>query len=146
MPHLVEGELMSSDTPASAQDASVGDLVSRMSEQTSRLIRDEMRLAQIEMTQKGKRAGIGAGMFGGAGVFAFLGVAALVTAAILGLARVVADWLAAVIVGVALFAIAGGAALLGKREVQQVGSPVPEEAISGLKQDVQTLKPGATHE
>jgi uncharacterized membrane protein YqjE len=146
MHQLVEGGLMSSDSPASPQDASVGDLVSRMSEQTSRLIRDEMRLAQIEMTQKGKRAGIGAGMFGGAGVFAFLGLAALVAAAILGLARVVADWLAAVIVGVALFAIAGGAALLGKREVQQVGSPVPEEAISGLKQDVQTLKPGATHE
>ncbi|HEY7008160.1 MAG TPA: phage holin family protein [Jatrophihabitantaceae bacterium] len=135
---------MSNDPPVPAQDASVGDLVSQMSEQTSRLVRDEMRLAQIEMTQKGKRAGIGIGMFGGAGLFAFFGFAALVTAAILGLAKAVADWLAAVIIGLALFAIAGVAALMGKREVQQAGPPVPEEAVRGLKQDVQTLKPGSS--
>lgn len=124
-------------------EASLGELVARMSAQTSRLIRDEMRLAQAEMTAKGKAAGIGAGLFGGAGLFALYGLACLVTAAILGLAGPVPDWLAAVIVGIALFVVAGVAALVGKREVSAATPPVPEEAVSGVKQDVHTLKSGS---
>jgi membrane protein len=133
---------MSSDSaaPASAQDASLGELVSRVSEQTSRLIRDELRLAQLEMAEKGKKAGIGAGLFGGAGLFALYGLACLVAAAVLGLAGPVPDWLAAIIVGVALFAVAGVAALIGKRQVSAATPPVPEEAVGGVKQDIQTLK------
>jgi putative superfamily III holin-X len=126
-----------------AHEASLGELVARMSEQTSRLIRDEMRLAQAEMTAKGKAAGLGAGLFGGAGLFALYGLACLVTAAILALAGPVPDWLAAVIVGVALFVVAGVAALIGKREVTAATPPVPEEAVRGVKQDVQTLKSGS---
>jgi uncharacterized membrane protein YqjE len=129
--------------PSAPQDASLGELVSRMSEQTSRLIRDEFRLAQIEMAAKGKRAGIGAGLFGTAGLFAVFGLACLITAAILGLAGPVPDWLAAIIVGVVLFGAAGTAALVGKREVSEAAPPLPEQAVSGLKQDVQTLKPGS---
>ncbi len=133
--------------PTAAQrdphEASLGELVARMSEQTSRLIRDEMRLAQAEMTAKGKAAGIGAGLFGGAGLFALYGLACLVTAAILGLAGPVPDWLAAVIVGLVLFAVAGVAAVIGKREVSAATPPVPEEAVRGVKQDVQTLKSGS---
>ena len=128
---------------APATDQSLGNLVSRMSEQTSRLIRDELRLAQLEMAEKGKRAGIGAGLFGGAGLFSLYGLGALVAAAILALAGPLSPWLAAVIVGVALFVIAGIAALIGKREVTQATPPVPEQAISGVKQDVQALKPGS---
>jgi uncharacterized membrane protein YqjE len=127
-------------TGVTDQDTSLGELVSRVSEQTSRLIRDELRLAQLEMTEKGKKAGIGAGLFGGAGLFALYGLACLVTAAILGLAGPVPDWLAAIIVGVALFVVAGVAALIGKREVAAATPPVPEEAVGGLKHDVQTLK------
>ena len=133
-------------TSESTREASLGELVARMSEQTSRLIRDELRLAQLELAEKGKKAGIGAGLFGGAGLFALYGLGALIAAAILGLAGPVPDWLAAVIVGVALFAIAGIAALVGKREVTAATPPVPQEAVSGLKQDVQTLKPGRHHE
>ena len=121
----------------------MGQLVAQVSEQTSRLIRDELRLAQLEMTAKGKRAGIGAGLFGGAGLFAVFGFGCLVAAAILALADPLKPWLAAVIVGVALFAAAGIAALIGKREVTQAGPPVPTEAVSNVKQDVQILKPGS---
>jgi uncharacterized membrane protein YqjE len=131
-------------TDSSASDASLGDLVSRVSEQTSRLIRDELRLAQLEMAEKGKKAGIGAGLFGGAGLFALYGLACLVAAAILGLAGPVPDWLAAIIVGVALFIVAGVAALIGKREVSAATPPVPELAVEGVKQDVQTLKSGTS--
>jgi uncharacterized membrane protein YqjE len=130
--------------PAPASDASVGELVSRVSEQTSRLIRDELRLAQAELTEKGKRAGIGAGLFGGAGVFGFYGLGALIACAILGLANAVSAWLAALIVAVVLFVIAGIAALVGKKEVSQATPVVPQEAVAGLKQDINTLKPGAS--
>src|SRR5215467_4496539 len=100
---------------ASTEDTSIGDLVSRVSEQTSRLIRNELRLAQAEMAAKGKRAGMGAGMFGGAGLLSVFGLGCLVAAAVLALAGPVADWLAAVIVGIALLAVAGVVALIGKK-------------------------------
>src|SRR5437016_7424752 len=79
-------------------DASISELVKQLSEQTSRLARQEVELAKAELQVKGKRAGIGAGMFGGAGIFGFYALGALVAAAILGLATAVAAWLAALIV------------------------------------------------
>jgi hypothetical protein len=97
------------DSPAS--EASVGELVSRASEQSTTLVRDEMRLAQVEMVQKGRRSGIGLGLFGGAGAVAWFGIASLVTAAILGLSVVVAPWLAAVVVGVVLLLTASALAM-----------------------------------
>lgn len=124
-------------------DASVGELLARASEQTTRLIRDELRLAQAELAQKGKRAGLGAGLFGGAGVFAVYGLGALVAAAILGLAQAMDAWLAALIVTAALFVVAGIAALVGKKNIAEATPPVPTEAVSGLKQDLDALKPGS---
>jgi uncharacterized membrane protein YqjE len=124
----------------------MGELVAKVSEQTSRLLRDELRLAQLEMTEKGKRVGFGAGLFGGAGLLAVFGLGCLVTTAILALAGPLAGWLAALIVGLVLFAIAGIAALIGKREVGQATPPVPTEAVDGVKQDVQTLKPSHSHD
>ncbi len=126
---------------AAQPQPSTGELFAQLSEQTSRLIRDELRLAQLELTAKGKRAGAGVGLFGGAGLFAFYGVACVITAVILALAGPVPDWLAALIVGAALLVVAGVAALIGKREVSAATPPVPQEAVAGLKQDAQTLNP-----
>ncbi|HTX29972.1 MAG TPA: phage holin family protein [Solirubrobacteraceae bacterium] len=120
--------------------ASVAELVKQLSEQTSRLARQEVELAKAELTEKGKRAGIGAGMFGGAGVFGFYAFGALVAAAILGLATAVAAWLAALIVTVVLGAIAGLLALQGKTKVQQATPPVPEQATESVKEDVEWTK------
>jgi Putative Actinobacterial Holin-X, holin superfamily III len=128
---------------AASSDPSLGELVARMSEQTSRLVRDELWLAQAEMAAKGKKAGIGVGLFGGAGLISVYGLGCLVAAAVLALAGPVADWLAALIVGIALFAVAGVAALVGKKEVSAATPPVPSEAVDGVKQDVQTLKSGS---
>lgn len=133
-----------SPAPRPASEASIGELLSRVPAQTSQLVRDEIRLAQAELTQKGKRAGIGVGLFGGAGVFTLYGVGALVAAAILGLAQAVDGWLAALIVAAALFVIAGIAALIGKNEVQQAVPPVPQEAVASVKTDIETIKPGAS--
>jgi uncharacterized membrane protein YqjE len=121
-------------------DQSVGELVQRLSQQTAALVRQEMRLATVELQEKGKRAGIGAGMFGGAGVVALYGVGALIAAAIIGLATLLEAWLAAVIVGVVLLAIAGILALSGKKQVKQATPPVPERALESAKRDVDEVK------
>lgn len=107
------------NAPPDLPSASVAELVNRLSEQTSRLVRDELRLAQAELQQKGKHAGIGLGVFSGAGLLAFFGLAALVTTAVLALALVLPGWAAALTVAVVLFIIAGIAALVGKKQVQQ---------------------------
>jgi nitrate/nitrite transporter NarK len=134
---------MSSTTERGAgapSDASLAELIKQLSEQSSRLARQEVELAKAELAYKGKRAGIGAGMFGGAGVFGFYGLGALIAAAILVLATAITAWLAALIVAVVLAAIAGVLALQGKSKVQQATPPVPEQATESVKEDVQWAK------
>jgi hypothetical protein len=126
--------------PPDPSQASTGELVGQLSDQVSRLVRDEVRLAEAEVTQKAKRLGIGAGFFGGAGIVALLGLSALVTAAILGLANVLPGWLAAIIVAVVLFAVAGVLALIGKKDVDQAKPPLPTETIASVQADIDTVK------
>jgi uncharacterized membrane protein YqjE len=121
-------------------ERSAGDLVQRLSEQTATLVRQEMRLAQVELQEKGKRAGIGAGMFGGAGLVALYGVGALVAAAVVAIGTAVEPWLAAVIVGVVLLAAAGVLALLGRKQVEQATPPTPERAMESVQRDVNEVK------
>jgi Flp pilus assembly protein TadB len=122
------------------QERSTGDLVKAMSEQVSVLIRDELKLAQLELASKGKQAALGAGMFGTSGVVALYGVGCLIACAIIAISGVVAAWLAALIVGVALLAAAGVAALLGRQRVQRAAPPVPSEAVASIKADVEEIK------
>ena len=129
--------------PPQASEPSTGQLVSDLTNQISRLVRDEARLAQAEVTQKAKRLGVGAGFFGGAGLVAFFGLATLITTVILVLALFLPAWLAALIVTVVLFAIAGVLALIGKKDVQQGSPPVPTEAIASTKSDIATVKEAA---
>jgi MFS family permease len=121
-------------------EASLAELIKQLSEQSSHLARQEVELAKAELAYKGKRAGIGAGMFGGAGVFGFYGLGALIAAAILALATAMTAWLAALIIAVVLAAVAGVLALQGKTKVQQATPPVPEEATESVKEDVQWAK------
>jgi uncharacterized membrane protein YqjE len=121
-------------------DQQIGDLVKQLSEQTSTLVRKELQLAQIDLKEKGKRAGIGAGLFGGAGVVMLYGVGALVAAVILLLATALAAWLSALIVAVVLLAGGGVAALMGKKQVEQAVPPQPEQAIQSTKRDVDHVK------
>lgn len=120
-------------------DASIGELVSQLSSQTSRLVRDEMRLAQKELMQSAKHAGAGAGLFGAAGLLAFFGVASLITAAIAGLAVALPTWAAALIVGAGLLAVAGVAALLSRRQTKEV-TPAAPQTVASVKQDIQEVK------
>ena len=117
-----------------------GQLVSQLSEQVSTLVRDELTLARMEMTEKGKRAGKGAGLLGGAGVIALYGVGALFVTVGALLALVMPVWAAALIVTVLLFAAAGVAALVGKNQVKQALPPEPEAAMASGKRDVDAVK------
>lgn len=134
---------MDDHVDSATPNQSAGELAANISEQVSRLVRDELQLAKVELTEKGKKAGAGAGLFGGAGVIALYAVAAFVAAAILGLAGVLPYWAAALIVGAVLALVAGVAALLGRREVAQATPPVPQEAVAGIREDIQTVKESA---
>ena len=118
----------------------VGQLVSQLTEQMSTLVRDELTLARMEMVEKGKRAGAGAGLLGGAGVIALYGLGALFVTAGAALALVLPVWAAALIVTVVLFAIAGIAALIGKGQVSKAMPPEPEAALASGKRDVEAVK------
>jgi uncharacterized membrane protein YqjE len=118
----------------------VGDLVQQLSKQTATLVRQELRLAQVEVQEKGKRAGIGAGMFGGAGLVALYGVGAVVAAVILLITTATEPWISALIVGVVLLLVAGVLALVGRGRLRQAAPPVPEQAVRGVQDDVAAVK------
>jgi MFS family permease len=126
--------------PHGRTEESVAELIQRATRQTQTLVRDEMRLAQLELTEKGKRAGLGAGLFGGAGGLAAYGFGALLAGLILLLATAVEGWLAAFIVSAVLFVVAGVLALAGKREIEQATPPRPEAAAASARQDVDEVK------
>jgi uncharacterized membrane protein YqjE len=121
-------------------EQSMGELVRQLSDQTASLVRAEVELAKAELAEKGKRAGIGAGMFGGAGLVGLYAVGALTAAVILVLATAMDGWLAALIVGVVYAAVAGVLALMGRSKVQQATPPVPERAVATTKEDVDVVK------
>jgi uncharacterized membrane protein YqjE len=135
-----------SPAPPSAPVATAGDeptlgaLAHQLAQQVPELVRSEIRLAQAEVAQKGKRAGLGIGMFSVAGVLAFLGLATLVATAVLALALAVPAWLAALVVAVVLLAGAGLFGLLGRNQVSEATPMVPERAVEGVKEDIATVK------
>jgi uncharacterized membrane protein YqjE len=118
----------------------VGDLVKEATEQAQTLVRQELELAKAELGEKGKKAGIGAGMFGGAGLFGLFAFAALTAAFIGAVDLAVPFWAAALIVAAVYGAIAGALALTGKNKVQEATPPVPEQAVDNVKEDVAWTK------
>jgi len=130
-------------TSGGEPEASTGQMVKELSEQVSQLVRDEVKLATVEMTGKAKTAARGGGLFGGAGVMAFYGVGCVLAAAIIALAGVLRPWLAALIIGVALFAAAGIAALAGKSQFKKATPPMPSQAADSVKADVEKIKESA---
>jgi hypothetical protein len=125
------------------RDVPTGQLVKQLSEQLSLLVRDEMKLATLEMTGKARTAARGAGLFGGSGVMALYGTGCLLASAVIALAGVIRPWLAALIVAAALFAVAGIAALAGKGQLKKAAPPMPSRAADSLKADVEQIKQSA---
>ncbi|MDO3704097.1 phage holin family protein [Micromonospora sp. C28SCA-DRY-2] len=126
-------------TSRNGSEPSTAELVQRATEQISRLVRDELALARAELAQKGKHAGIGIGLFGGGGALALYGLGALVATAILLLDLAMPAWLAALIVAVVLFVVAGVLALVGKKQVSRAVPPVPSATVRSVRADVDTV-------
>ena len=132
-------DLIRNGQAAARSDQSTAELVKQAADQISRLVRDELRLAQAELTRKGKQAGVGVGMFGAAGIVALYGVTGLLAALVIGLAVVMPAWLAALLVGVVLLAVAGVLAMIGRDRVRDATPPVPEETARSVKADVEAV-------
>jgi hypothetical protein len=126
--------------PGPAQERPIGDLVKQLSEQVSVLVRDEVKLAQLELTRKGKKAGIGAGLLGGSGLVAAYAAACLIAAAVAALSLELAVWAAALIVGGVLLVVAAVVAMAGRSSLRKATPPVPEEAAASVKTDVQVIR------
>ena len=121
-------------------ERSTGELVKQVAEQVSVLVRDELKLARLEMARKGKQAGTGIGIIGGGGLVAAYGVGCLIACAVIGISHVLAAWLAALIVGAALLAIAGLAAVAGTGRLRNATPPVPSAAVDSVKADIGEVK------
>jgi uncharacterized membrane protein YqjE len=122
-----------------AAEPSTSELVQRASEQISKLVRDELALAKAELTEKGKHAGIGIGLFGGGGAIAFYGLGVLIATAVLALDVAWPAWLAALTVAVVLFVIAAVLALVGRNQVKRAAPPMPTAAVDSVRADVDTV-------
>jgi uncharacterized membrane protein YqjE len=116
------------------------DLLKELSDHTTTLVKQEIDLAKAELSEKGRKAGLGAGMFGGAGLFGVFSFAALTTCIIAALESPLNLWLAALIVAVVYAAVAGVLALQGRNKVKEAGPPVPEQTTESVKEDVQWAK------
>jgi hypothetical protein len=121
-------------SPAALTELSVPELMRQLSEQTATLVRQELDLAKAELTVKGKRVGIGAGVFG------LYALGAFTAAVILALSLAMTGWLAALIVTAVYGAVAGGLAVFGKTEVQRGVPPVPEQTVETVREDVELTK------
>ena len=121
-------------------DSSLAELARQLSNQTTDLVRHEVELAKAELRVKGKRAGMGASMFGGAGALGIYALGALTAAIIAGIAEALPVWASALIVAALYGAIAGILALRGKKKVQQATPPLPEETVQSVKEDVRYTK------
>jgi nitrate/nitrite transporter NarK len=122
------------------RDRPTGELLRDLSDQTSTLVKQEMELAKAELQEKGKQAGLGAGMFGAAGLFGAGAFAALTAGLIAALDQAMELWLAALVVAVVYAVIAAVLAMTGKQRVKQAAPPVPEQAKESVKEDMEWAK------
>lgn len=138
----VEAEPTTAQVPSQGQGAepSTAELLSRLSTQSTELVRKEIELAKVELTEKARHLGLGAGLFSTAGLLALYGLAAAIATAMIALAIVLPWWLSALIVTALLFLAAGIAAMVGKKQVGRGTPPTPEHAIASTKLDVDEVK------
>jgi uncharacterized membrane protein YqjE len=124
----------------SSPGQTTGELVKQLSEQVSTLVKDELKLARLEMTRKGKQASQGAGMLGASGLIALYGVGCLIACAVIAISLTLAAWLAALIVGAALLAVAAVVAAAGRSRLRKATPPVPTDAAESVKTDVEVIR------
>jgi uncharacterized membrane protein YqjE len=122
------------------RERGTGELIKKLSSQVSTLVHQEIELAKTEMAEKGRKAGLGAGLFGGAGVAGLLTLGSLTAFLVLVLALAIPAWASALLVTLLWGAVAGVLALQGRTKLREVGRSVPEKTIETVKEDLQWLK------
>jgi hypothetical protein len=132
------------DEATELRERPLGEVARDLTHDLSVLVRQEIALAKAEMAQKGRVAAPGLGMIGGAGIAGLMAAGALTAFLILALSIVLDEWLSALIVGVALAGAAYVLAKQGKERVEEAGSPIPEQTIETVKEDVKWAKTRAT--
>lgn len=115
------------------------DLLRELSQELTTLVGKQVELAKVELSEKAKEAGRGAGMFGGAGLFGLLALGTLSAAVILGLSEVLPAWLAALGVSAVYALLAGILFSRGKAKVSKV-SPAPQQTLDTAKQSAQEMQ------
>ena len=125
------------------RDRSTAELLRQLANETTTLVRKELELAKAEMSEKGKKAGLGAGMFGGAGIAALLALGTLTAFVVLALDSVMPAWLAALLVALAWAAVAGALALTGRQRLQEATPPKPDQTVESVKEDIAEAKSAA---
>jgi uncharacterized membrane protein YqjE len=121
------------------RDRGIGELVKDLASQTSTLVRQEIQLAQAEVTEKGKVAGKGAGLLAGAAVAGLLALGALTAALIALLDKAMATWVAALIVMALWLIVAAVLAKVGQNALQRATPPAPQ-TVETVKEDIQWAK------
>ncbi len=125
---------------AEKRQESVSELIKDLSRDISDLVRQEIELARAEMMEKGKKAGVGAGMFGGAALMGAAAVGGSMATIIIVLDLWMPLWLAALITTVLYAAVAAVLAMRGRDELRQTGTPIPEKTKESVKEDIQWAK------
>jgi uncharacterized membrane protein YqjE len=120
-----------------SRDRPIGELLRDLSQEATTLVRKEIELAKAELTEKGRKAGAGAGMFGGAAAFALVALGTLAACLVAALDAALPLWLAALIVAIAFAGVAGVLALRGKRQTEEAMPPAPEQTIETVKEDIE---------
>jgi hypothetical protein len=131
---------MTTTTKNGKDNRSTSELIHDLSEQSSRLIRQEIALARAELTHKGAQAGLGIGLLGAAAILSLYALGALTAGGILLLSTAVKAWIAAGIIAGSILLAAGAAALIGKTRLARAAPAVPEATIETAKRDVETIR------
>jgi len=126
--------------PIDRRDESIAELVKDLSRDVSELVHQEIELARAEMTEKGKKAGRGLGMFGGSAAFALVTLGGTMATIVILLDLAMPLWLAALITTVVYGVVAAVLALRGRDQLKDAGAPIPERTRDSIKEDIQWAK------
>ena len=121
------------------EDRSIGELFAELSQKTTTLLRQEIQLAKVEMSQKASRVGKNVGFLLIGGVVAYTGLLAVVAAGIILLGQVIAYWLSAAMIGVVIAAVGAVLIVKGANTLRQE-DPSPRETVETLQEDKEWLK------
>jgi uncharacterized membrane protein YqjE len=131
---------MSTETVNGLHDKPLSELLKRLSDEVTTLVRQEVELAKAEVNEKAKKSAKAGAFFGVAAILGLLALGALTAFLILALDGAIPNWAAALVVGAALTGVAAAAAILGRDRIREAAPPVPSEAVESTKEDIQWAK------